>query len=140
MSIGAGETLHDVAIKSLGSIPGNEAEKFLDLANLIKSGRSRTASISVLQTLPEEAWSQKEIGPLVDNLIGYLSTIPAQFRTSGAAESAIALTRSLSKKLPAEAAKSVENRLQNLDVRIIAIGTVPAPAWVPVLAAIRFPD
>ena len=68
----------------------------------------------------------QQIRPLVDNLIGYLSEIPAQYRTGGPAAEAIALAKSLAGKLPADQAKAVENQLQNLDVRIIAIGTVPA--------------
>lgn len=126
LAISGGENLHDVAIRSLASIPGNEAEKFKDLSTLVKAGRSRTAAIEVLRTLPESAWDAKGISPLVDNLVGYLSTIPAEHRTGGPAMEAVALTRSLAKKLPAVEAAAVENRLQNLDVRIIAIGTVPA--------------
>ena len=38
---------------------------------------------------------------------------------------AVALAKSVATRLPAEVAKSVEDRLQNLDVRVIAIGTVP---------------
>ena len=38
---------------------------------------------------------------------------------------AIALTKSLAATLPPKAKQSIEDRLQNLDVRVIAIGTVP---------------
>lgn len=123
---GSSETIHDVAIRSLTSIPGHDAEKFSDLAKLIRAGRNRTAAIDGLRTIPEEHWPEKGLGGLIDNLVGYLSAMPARLRTGGAALDAIALTRSLSKKLPEEAAKSIEERLQNLDVRVIAIGTVPA--------------
>lgn len=126
LAISGGQNLHDVAIRSLASIPGNEAEKFRDLSTLVKTGRSRTAAIEVLRTLPETAWDDKGINSLVDNLVGYLSTLPAEHRTGGPAMEAVALTRSLSKRLPAEDATAIEARLQNLDVRIIAIGTVPA--------------
>ena len=51
--------------------------------------------------------------------------MPARYRTGGPATDAIALAKSLSTKLPGDVAKSVEERLQNLDVRVIAIGTVP---------------
>ncbi len=126
LAVSGGQNLHDVAIRSLASIPGNEAEKFRDLSTLVKTGRSRTAAIEVLRTLPDTAWDNKGISSLVDNLVGYLSTIPAEYRTGGPAMEAVALTRSLSKRLSAEEATAVELRLQNLDVRIIAIGTVPA--------------
>jgi putative heme-binding domain-containing protein len=126
LSVGGGESVHDVAIRSLASIPGHETEKFLDLARLIKAGRHRAAAISVLSTIPESFWSEPEIPSLVDNLVGYVSTIPASARTGEVANEAIGLTRSLSTKLPPEQRQAVEDRLQNLDVRIIAIGTVPA--------------
>lgn len=123
---GGGETVHDVAIRSLASIPGHEAEKFADLSRLIRGGRNRTSAISVLRTIPEQHWPKKGIRGLVDNLVGYLSAMPARLRTSGAALEAIELTRSLAKKLSSEDGKAVEERLENLDVRVIAIGTVPA--------------
>jgi len=121
---GGGETLHDVAIRSLAAIPGHEAEKFLDLAALVKADRHRAAAISVLRTIPESHWAPKEVPGLVDNLVGYLSGIPARFRTAGPALEAVALAKSLSTKLPADQAKAIADRLENLDVRVIAIGTV----------------
>ncbi len=121
---GGEETLHDVAIRSLSAIPGHEAEKFLDLASLIKADRSRAAAISVLLTLPEQAWAPKEIPGLVDNIVGYLSGIPARYRTAGPATEAVSLAKSLSSKLPADQAKAIADRLENLDVRVIAVGTV----------------
>ena len=124
LAISGGETTHDIAIRSLASIPGHGKEKFTDLATLIKSGKSQSAAISVLKSLPESAWVDKQVPSLIDNVIGFLSSVPAQYRTSGPALEAVALATSLSKKLPAAAATAVQNRLQNLDVRIIAIGTV----------------
>ena len=121
---GGGETLHDVAIRSLTAIPGHEAEKFLDLASLVKTDRHRAAAISALRAIPEPHWAAKEVPGLVDNLVGYLSGIPARFRTAGPALDAVALAKSLSTKLTPEQAKAMTDRLENLDVRVIAIGTV----------------
>lgn len=122
---GSSETLHDIAIRSLASIPGHDAEMFEDLSKLVRANRSRPAAISVLRTLPESAWHEKGIDGLVDNLIGYLTEMPAQFRNGGPAQDAVALAKALSTRLPADRAKAVAERLQNLDVRVIAIGTVP---------------
>ncbi|MFG0333890.1 MAG: PA14 domain-containing protein, partial [Maioricimonas sp. JB049] len=120
------ETLHDVAIRTLAHIPGRGGEKFRDLAAIMKTGRHRAAAVSVLRTIPEEDWSEAQVRPLVDNLVGYLTSMPASLRTSAPATDAIALARSLASKLPEEQADSVLNRLENLDVRVIAIGTVTA--------------
>jgi putative heme-binding domain-containing protein len=106
------------------SIPGNEKEKFADLTKLVKSDRQRTTAVQALRTLPDSSWDPKELPSLVDNLVGYLSSIPAKLRTSGPATETVELVKSLSSRLPADLAKAVSDRLGNLDVRTIAIGTV----------------
>ena len=125
LTISGGETLHDTAIRSLASIPSHEDEKFLDLASLVKAGKNRTSAIATMRSIPDNAWAQKEIQPLIDNLVGYLSQTPAQFRTGGPALDAIAFTEALTKKLPKAKQAAVLERLKNLDVPVIAIGTVP---------------
>jgi putative heme-binding domain-containing protein len=123
---GGATTIHDLAIQSLGSIPGNEAELFNDLADLMKAGKYQTSAISVLSNIPEQHWAKVRVPGLVDNTIGYLSAIPAKSRTGGNAIAAVDYVRSLAKSLPEAAAKDALERLQNLDVRVIAIGTVTA--------------
>ena len=120
-----GKTLHDVAISALASIPGYESEKFVSLASLVAAGRHRTSAIRALREIPAGDWDKPLIRPLVDNLVGYLSEMPARNRTGPAAMDAVALAKALAKELPPELASAVESRLQNLDVRVIAIGTVP---------------
>ena len=124
LSISGGESLHDVAIRALMSIPGYETDKFDALASLIAQGKSRSTAVQAIGQLPESAWTESQIRPLADNLVGYLSEMPARLRTGSAATDAIELTRALAKKLPDEIAKSFDDRLGNLDVRVIAIGTV----------------
>ncbi|MFO0816439.1 MAG: PVC-type heme-binding CxxCH protein [Pirellulales bacterium] len=124
LTVGGSETLHDVAIRTLMAIPGREGEKFRDLAALVKADRHKVAAIAALSAIPPEHWSLKEIPGLVDNLVSHLSGMPARLRTSGPAVEATALAKSLAAKLPADQAKIVAERLENLDVRVIAIGTV----------------
>ncbi|MFM8222766.1 MAG: PA14 domain-containing protein, partial [Planctomycetaceae bacterium] len=121
---GTAETLHDVAIRALGTLPGHEAEKFRDLAALVKGGRSRAAAIGVLKGIAAEHYAAKEVPGLVDNVVAYLSAIPARFRTAGPAVEAVTLAKSLAATLPAEASQAIAARLENLDVPVIAIGTV----------------
>jgi putative heme-binding domain-containing protein len=125
LAVRGGETLHDVAIRALVTVPGHDTEKFVGLASLVARGKHRSAAIKALRSVPDAAWPKTEIGPLVDNLLGYLSEIPAQYRTGPTADDAVALAKSLAAKLSADQAQRIEARLQNLDVRIIAIGTVP---------------
>ena len=125
LAVGGGvETLQDIAIRSLAAIPGHGAEKFLALVKLVKADQHRTAAIGVLCTIPEQDWASQEVPGLVDNIVGYVSGIPASFRTAGSAIEAIAFAKILSNKLAPEQAKAVGERLENLDVRVIAIGTV----------------
>ncbi len=125
LMISGGETLHDVAINALSIIPGNETEKFQKLSELVATGKHRTAAIATLSKIDPKYWPPKSIQPLADNLIGFLSGMPARFRTSAAANSATQLAKSLAAKLPDSKSKEILDRLQNLDVRVIAIGTVP---------------
>ncbi|MGB8853317.1 MAG: plastocyanin/azurin family copper-binding protein, partial [Pirellulales bacterium] len=118
------ETVHDVAVRTLPAIPGHEAEKFRELVAVVKSGRARGAAIEVLAKLPESSWSAAELPELADNVVGFLTTIPAKNRTSGVAAEATKLARSVAATLPEEKGKAVLDRLANLDVRVIAVGTV----------------
>ena len=65
--VSGGETLHDVAIQALATIPGNESRKFSALSSLIASGRSRPAAIKAIAEIDATYWPPKEIRPLVDN-------------------------------------------------------------------------
>jgi len=123
---GGANTIHDLAIQSLGSIPGNESQLFNDLADLMKAGKYQTSAISVLSQIADKHWTADRVPALVDNTIGYLSAMPAKSRTGGNAIIATEYVRSLAKTLPAAAAKDALDRLQNLDVRVVAIGTVTA--------------
>jgi putative heme-binding domain-containing protein len=125
LSIAGGtETIHDLAIRAARAIPGFEKEKFGDWTRLIKTDRSKAAAIAALRDLPETSWDAKEIPGLTDNLVGYLSSIPARLRTTGIAVETVELLKSFAGKLPSERSKAILDRLQNLDVRTIAVGTV----------------
>ncbi|MFN6161697.1 MAG: PVC-type heme-binding CxxCH protein [Planctomycetota bacterium] len=124
LSVGGSETLHDLAIRAVASVPGYEKEKFADLASLIKSDRHKGSAIQVLKQLPTSAWDVREVPGLVDNLVGFLSSIPASLRTTASAVETAEVVQSLASMLPPDQAASIRQRLQNLDVRVIAIGTV----------------
>lgn len=119
-----GDDVHDVAIRTLASIPGHDREKFKDLVTLVKANRSRAAAVGGLAGVPADAWDAADLPELADNVVGFLTTIPAAARTTPAAVEAIGLARALAARLPADRQKAVTDRLENLDVRVIAIGTV----------------
>jgi len=124
-STGGGDSLRDAAINALVSTPGNEEEKFRDLALLVRRNQSRNSAVRALRGIDRKHWDKQQVRPLVDSLVAHLSQLPPSYRTSPAATGAIALTGSLTAALPEDLAKSVQQRLENLDVRVIAIGTVP---------------
>jgi putative heme-binding domain-containing protein len=125
LSTGGEATLYDIAVAAAGSVPGRDAEKFKDLAAMVRAGRARSSAVGVLKGIAKQHWDTKEVRPLVDSLVAYLSQMPAKYRTTPAAGDAIALTKSLAEALPADQAKATLARLENLDVRVIAITTVP---------------
>jgi len=124
-STAGGSSVRELAIAALQSIPGFETEKFRDLARLVREGQSRDSALGVLRSIDQQHWDRKEVRPLVDGLVAYLSNMPAKQRTGKAATEAIAFTKSLTAALPGDQAVAVQQRLKNLDVRVIAIGTVP---------------
>ncbi len=124
LTVTSGQTIHDFAIQSLASIPGHDVEKFDALITQLKAGLHRTSSISALRLIPADKWPQQQLQPLADNLIAYLTELPASYRTSAGATEAINLTKTVAAKLPEAQRQAIENRLDNLDVRVIAIGTV----------------
>ncbi|MCA9268098.1 MAG: c-type cytochrome, partial [Planctomycetales bacterium] len=124
-STGGGRSLYDEVAAAVAGIGADDAQKFADLAAMVRGGRGRDTAVSVLRGIDRKHWSQKEVLPLVDSLVAYLTQIPAKYRTGSSAVEATELTRSLSAALPAAQAKAVADRLQNLDVRVVAISTVP---------------
>lgn len=118
------EPIRDLAVRTLALVPGLEVEKWNDLTSLVKAGHSRTAAISILRSIPADKRPEGQLGDLADNLIAYLSELPAAMRTGEPAGEVIELVRSISESLPAKRQAEIQSRLQNLDVRVIAIGTV----------------
>ena len=123
---GGANTIHDQAILALGAIPGNASALFVDLSELMKAGRHRAAALQVLMTLPAESRDGARVPGLIDNTIGYLSELPASARTGAPALAIMEYVRELAKSLPSDAQPDVLSRLENLDVRVIPIGTVAA--------------
>ena len=125
LSVSGKDTLHDVAIRTIASIPGNETEKFTDFAKVIKSGKHVTSAVRAISQIPEDQWISEEIGPLAIGLASYVSEIPARYRTSKSALDAMHLGDKLAAKLPKELRRELRAKLADLKVNVIHIGTVP---------------
>jgi putative heme-binding domain-containing protein len=125
LSVGSPESLHDVAIRAVAALPGKEKEKFEDFTSLIAAGRNRTTAISALQKVSLADTKKEKLQSLADNLVALLSEIPANYRNGVAATEAMTLARKVADALPAADGESLRKRLENLDVRVIAIGATP---------------
>ena len=64
LSLGGKETLHDVAIRALTTIPGSETKKFTALASLVAKGKSRPAAIAALQAIDKKDWPARSVSPV----------------------------------------------------------------------------
>ena len=126
LSVTGHETIHDVAVRVFAAIPGHSEARVNDLTALMKAGRSRSAVVNTLRSIPVAEWPQTAVGSMANNLVGYLSEMPPARRTGAAAAAAIDLSKSLAPLLSKDAGTALLERLNNLDVRVIAIGTVPA--------------
>ncbi|MEC7567319.1 MAG: PA14 domain-containing protein [Planctomycetota bacterium] len=124
LSVSGGETIHDHAIRAISVVPGHDMQKFGDLTQLFKTGQHRHSAIQALLNIAPKHWNKAQLPALADNLVAYLSEIPAQYRTSGSALKAIELANAIGKQLPDDQTAALNDRLKNLDVRVIAIGTV----------------
>ena len=126
LSTGTSSPIQDIVVHSLASIPGHTSEKVRELAALMKAGRSRAAVVRTLLRIPVASWPATAIRPMADNLAGYLSAMPTAARTESAAIEAVKLAKSLVPRLTDEVGRALLERLDNLDVRVIAVGTVPS--------------
>jgi putative heme-binding domain-containing protein len=119
------ETIHDIAIRTLDSIPGQEEAKFHLLADSINQGKYRSSCVPAMLKIPQTAWAADEISSLAQNLAKYVSEIPASERTGEGALAAMQLTDQLAAKLPDDQAKAYRAMLADLKVNVIRVGTVP---------------
>jgi putative heme-binding domain-containing protein len=119
---GAGpESLGDVAIRALDSIPGHEAEKFADLSSLIESGKNRGTSFEAIRKIDRKSWAAAKARPLINVILSFASALPAERRTSPQVLDALRFGQDLASLLPAEEGARARGMLKNLDVNMIVI-------------------
>ncbi len=116
-----GETLQDAAIRSLGSIPGHEREKFEDLAALIQGGRTLASAFEAIRHVDRSAWSVEKARTLIDTILAWATALPQEQRTTAAALDGLRFGQDLASLLPAEDRKQALARLKSLDVNILVI-------------------
>ena len=128
LSVVGADTLHDVAIRSVATIPSVEHKLFADLGKLIEQGKSRRTAIETLLSIPRENWPKtvapKDVLPVAESLASYVAEIPEKYLTGKQALQAMELTDKLSSLLPEDQARKFQARVADLRINIVRIGTV----------------
>jgi putative heme-binding domain-containing protein len=121
----AADPVQEAALRALAAIPGREREIFGDLATLIRSGRNRGAAFAAIRAIDRKAWPSEQARPLVDAILAWATSLPADQRTSPAALEALRFGQDLAGLLPAAEAEKARASLKSLDVNIVVLRPVP---------------
>jgi len=113
------------AMVALTTVRGQEANTFKHLAKFALAGTDRSVAIDAIQRLPKSEWVADQAQPLLESVLGYLAPLPPVERTSPQALSAIQFGYELTSLLPADQGKAMRQRLGEIGVRILRVGTVP---------------
>ena len=125
LSVATGESLHDIAIQTLKSVPGFETEKFASLSKLIVERKSITNAVDALLQVDVEKWDLEQLVPMAETLAEHIAEIPARYRTGKPALQAMELADKVASRLPAEEAARYRQLLAELKINVIRVGTVP---------------
>ena len=112
------------AIAAIPSIPGHDLETFNTLAALVKSGTERAVAVASLQRLPRKTWPKEPAEALIENLIGYLKSVPVEQRTEPDVISAFQFATDLSTLLPPEKSKALAKDLRAVGVSVFLVRTI----------------
>jgi len=110
------------AIAAATSIPGREAEVFATLAQFVKDGVEREASIQALRRLPKAKLPKDQLKPLAETLLAQVSKLPAKERSEPAALDALQLGSDLAGVLGDQ---QLALAFGKLGVQVVLIRTIP---------------
>lgn len=121
----AEQRVRRAAMTALATIPGREQQAFEGIAKFVREGTDLPAAMHALLAVPAQHWPKEQAAPLLDQVLGFLSGLPASDRTSPAALDAMQLGESLANLLPSEQARPARQALRALGVQVIRLATVP---------------
>ncbi len=113
------------AITAVSAIPGHDAEIFMTLAALVKSGIERDPAVASIQRIPRNSWPPDHAAPLIESLIGYLQSVPVEQRTEPEALGAFQFATDLTALLPPDQAGAFGKILRALGVSVFVLRAVP---------------
>ena len=111
------------ALMALTAMPGQEARAFGAAAKLVSSPPDRAAAVQALKRIPPSAWPAGETKPVLDALVSWIRSVPADERTSPEMLDAFQLADALTLSLPADQARIARKQIGELGVRVLRLGT-----------------
>ncbi|MDA1015931.1 MAG: PA14 domain-containing protein, partial [Planctomycetota bacterium] len=125
LSVAGADTIHDVAIRSLLSIPGRETDKFRDLAALLKAGRSVRVAVEGLGAIDKKAWPKVALPETASSVVAIVKQTKLESRTSKTSLATIKLGDELAAAIGGTDGSRIKAELDALRVPIVEVGTVP---------------
>jgi len=121
----AQDAVRRAAIHAITSIEGHDVETITTLASFFREGVDRDAAVGALRRLRRGAWPKEQVRPMVDNILAYVSQVPAGDRTSPGVVDALQLGKDLTSLLPMEESKKFRIALGELAVPVFVVRPVP---------------
>ncbi|OYP30420.1 c-type cytochrome [Rhodopirellula sp. MGV] len=112
------------AISALSQIPTEHDATFRNLASLVANEDLRTAACRGLLRLPSQAYQSAPAKGAAETLVRFAESTKPDQRTSDAFIDSMRAAEQLLTAIPAEIAKPLRERLREVAVRVVRIGTV----------------
>lgn len=120
------DNIQRLAVLALGHVPSHDTERFVDLAQLIRSGTHRDVAIESMLRMDPDLWPQRHAAKLARGVTAIAAETPFALRNTLLYEQTLDLGRQLTTSLPDAEAKRIVDSLENLELIVIRIGAVPA--------------
>ena len=125
LNVSGSDTVHDIAIRSLLTIPGREADKFRDLAQLLAANKSVKAAVAAMSAIDKKVWPKEEIPKAANSIVSIVKQTKPVLRTSATSRATIKLGDELASTIGGTLGNAIQAALDDLRVPLIEIGTVP---------------
>jgi putative heme-binding domain-containing protein len=117
-------TVRTRAIEILPMIAADSGETFRRIASFVPFEEFRTVAVRSLLKIPVDVRDSETSKRLVDVLVRHAEQLPAAQRTTDASLDALQLADELLSKLSAADSASYRDRLREISVRVVRLGTV----------------
>ena len=125
LTLAGEDTLHDVAIRAIAHLPGDDTAKFRDFAKVVAEGRQQKTAVAALSAIAQDKWPADALPGLARSLAKHVSEIPAKYRTSKSVVAALELGDAVAARLPEGESRRFRAEIAELAVQIIRLGTIP---------------